>query len=326
MKVLWLDINSSYSHSSVALPAIHAQMLGNTECEWVVVRGTINDDPGMLAAQVAEHQPDIIAATFWLFTHRMQLEVLSRIVQLLDKVQIVCGGPEFLGDNEGFLRSNPYIDAIIRGEGEKALPEWLSSIDDPTSWNDISLKNIDNLAQYFTGSTLTIALMLIGFHIVKSFALVISPVILYTLSGILFDNFWVAIAVNFVGTVLSLFLPYYLGKFMGMEAVESLKKRFKAIEKFDSFTGDNIFGVVFVGKVACLLPSDLNSLVLGAMNLPFGQYFFASNVGLFIISILWTLFGATGDFTNIYSYIYLLPIVFITLGGVLYLSRSASKK
>ena len=97
-------------------------------------------------------------------------------------------------------------------------------------------------------------------------------------------------------------------------------------EKFDSFTGDNIFGVVFVGKVACLLPSDLNSLVLGAMNLPFGQYFFASNVGLFIISILWTLFGATGDFTNIYSYIYLLPIVFITLGGVLYLSKSASKK
>ena len=192
--------------------------------------------------------------------------------------------------------------------------------------NNISLKNIDNLAQYFTGSTLTIALMLIGFHIVKSFALVISPVLLYTLSGILFDNFWVAIAVNFVGTVLSLFLPYYLGKFMGMEAVDSLKKRFKAIEKFDSFTGDNILGVVFVGKVACLLPSDLNSLVLGAMNLPFGQYFFASNVGLFIINILWTLFGMSGDFTNIYSYLYLLPIVFITLGGVLYLSRSASKK
>ncbi len=192
--------------------------------------------------------------------------------------------------------------------------------------NDISLKNIDNLAQYFKGSTLTIALMLIVFHIVKSFALVISPVLLYTLSGLLFDNFWIAMAVNIVGTVLSLFLPYYLGKFMGMEAVDSLKKRFKAIEKFDSFTGDNIFGVVFIGKVACLLPSDLNSLVLGAMNLPFGKYFFASNMGLFIISILWTLFGMAGDFTNIWSYLYLLPIVFITLGGVLYLSKGAAKK
>ena len=137
MKILWLDINSSYSHSSVALPAIHAQVRDKADWEWSVVRGTINDNPGNIAATVAEQKPDVIAATFWLFTHRMQLEVLSRIVQLLDKVQIVCGGPEFLGDNEGFLRSNPYIDAIIRGEGEKALPEWLSSIDDPTSWNDI---------------------------------------------------------------------------------------------------------------------------------------------------------------------------------------------
>lgn len=144
MKILWLDINSSYSHSSVALPAIHAQVSDKTDWEWSVVRGTINDNPGNIAAAVAVQKPDVIAATFWLFTHRMQLEVLSRIVQLLDNVKIVCGGPEFLGDNESFLRSYPYIDAIIRGEGEKALPEWLSTIDDktssignPSSWNDI---------------------------------------------------------------------------------------------------------------------------------------------------------------------------------------------
>jgi radical SAM superfamily enzyme YgiQ (UPF0313 family) len=137
MKILWLDINSSYSHSSVALPAIHAQVSDKTDWEWSVVRGTINDNPGNIAANVASQKPDIIAATFWLFTHRMQIEILSRTVQLLDKVKIVCGGPEFLGDNENFLRSNPYIDAVIRGEGEKALPEWLSSIDDQLSWNDI---------------------------------------------------------------------------------------------------------------------------------------------------------------------------------------------
>ena len=38
MKILWLDINSSYSHSSVALPAIHAQVDGRDEWEWCVVR------------------------------------------------------------------------------------------------------------------------------------------------------------------------------------------------------------------------------------------------------------------------------------------------
>ena len=137
MKILWLDINSSYSHSSVALPAIHAQVADHTEWEWCVVRGTINDNPGSLAASVAAQRPDVIAATFWLFTHQMQIEVLSRIAALLDNPMIVCGGPEFLGCNEDFLRKNEFISAVIRGEGEEALPRFLEKIQDRSEWEDI---------------------------------------------------------------------------------------------------------------------------------------------------------------------------------------------
>lgn len=137
MKILWLDINSSYSHSSVALPAIHAQVADRGEWEWCVVRGTINDNPGALAAAVAKEQPDVIAATFWLFTHQMQIEVLSRAVQLIDNVKVLCGGPEFLGDNEDFIRRHPFVTAIVRGEGEIALPKQLESIDNPEAWTGI---------------------------------------------------------------------------------------------------------------------------------------------------------------------------------------------
>ena len=137
MKILWLDINSSYSHSSVALPAIHAQVSGTKEWEWCVIRGTINDSPGALAAAVARQRPDVIAATFWLFTHRMQIEVLSRVVQLLEGVKVVCGGPEFLGDNEAFLRANTFVTALIRGEGEEALPALLRHLDTETQWKGI---------------------------------------------------------------------------------------------------------------------------------------------------------------------------------------------
>lgn len=137
MKILWLDINSSYSHSSVALPAIHAQVCDRDDWEWMVVRGTINDNPGVLAAEVAAHKPDIIAATFWLFTHRMQIEVLSRVSKLLGNVRIVCGGPEFLGDNEEFLRQNRFVTSVIRGEGEIAFPELIDSIDDQERWESI---------------------------------------------------------------------------------------------------------------------------------------------------------------------------------------------
>lgn len=159
MKILWLDINSSYSHSSVALPAIHAQVAGRDEWEWCVARGTINDNPGALAAEVAERRPDVIAATFWLFTHRMQIEVLSRTVQLLDDVKVVCGGPEFLGDNEAFLRANQFVTAVIRGEGEYALPEFLSHIHEPTQWKGIEgLCWIDSLdGRYYDNGTARVA-------------------------------------------------------------------------------------------------------------------------------------------------------------------------
>ncbi len=137
MKILWLDINSSYSHSSMAFPAIHAQIMDKAQWQWSVVRGTINDNPGTIAAAVEKEQPDIIAATFWLFTHKMQIEVLSRCATLLDKVLIVCGGPEFLGENEEFLRRNTFVSAIIRGEGERAFPKLLENIRNPELWDTI---------------------------------------------------------------------------------------------------------------------------------------------------------------------------------------------
>ena len=55
--------------------------------------------------------------------------------------------------------------------------------------NNISVKNVDALTQYLTGGTLTVALIMIGFSIVKSFALIFPPAVLFVLSGIVFENF-----------------------------------------------------------------------------------------------------------------------------------------
>lgn len=192
--------------------------------------------------------------------------------------------------------------------------------------NDISLTKLDNLAAYFSGSVATISLMMILFNTVKSFALIISPVYIYALSGLIYENIWLAIGVNFVGTLVSIILIYYLGRFMGIEAVNSLKKRFKAIEKFDAFTGENAFIIVFICKVGAILPSDLNGLVFGAMNLPFVPYFIASNIALLILNVSWTLFTAKGDFTDLASYLYILPAFVFAFIGAAYISIKEKKK
>ena len=177
---------------------------------------------------------------------------------------------------------------------------------------------------------LTVALILIGFSVVKSFALVFPPAVLFVLSGLVFDAFWKAVLVNAVATALSLILPYYLGRFTGKDMVDSLKERFKAIKKLDDFAGENDFAVVLVFKAGGFLPSDLSSLLFGAMNIPFCSYFLASNLGLLVLNVLWTLVGFKGDLSNPLSFLYALPaLVFAILAAVgmsVYKKKKAKKQ
>lgn len=194
------------------------------------------------------------------------------------------------------------------------------------SKNNISVSNVDALTQYLTGGTLTVALIIIGFSVVKSFALVFPPIVLFVLSGMVFEKMWIAILVNCIATACSIILPYFLGKFMGMEMINSLKNRFKAIKKIDDFAGENSFALVFIIKAGGLMPSDLSSLIFGAMNIPFGKYFIASNLGLLILNVLWTLLGAKGDLSNPLSYLYALPaLVFAILASVVMSKRQKKK-
>ena len=71
MKIVWLDLNSSYAHSSLALPALQAQIADNKSIEWDIVSATINENPGMIAGEIYRRKPDIIAATCWLFNHEI---------------------------------------------------------------------------------------------------------------------------------------------------------------------------------------------------------------------------------------------------------------
>ena len=137
MKILWLDLNSSYAHSSLALPALHAQMMDDTSIQWERLSTTINENLGPVVCQIQQAQPDVIAATNWLFTHEQLIHILGRVSRLLPQCQIVLGGPEFLGGNEEFLRVNSFVTAVFRGEGEESFPQWVSCSKDLSAWKDV---------------------------------------------------------------------------------------------------------------------------------------------------------------------------------------------
>ena len=43
----------------------------------------------------------------------------------------------FLGDNEEFLRKNPFVECVFRGEGEEVFPQWLTCWNHPEQWHTV---------------------------------------------------------------------------------------------------------------------------------------------------------------------------------------------
>ena len=182
---------------------------------------------------------------------------------------------------------------------------------------DISIENAAALSSYISGGTLTVALIIIAFTVIKSFALIFPPAIILAISGLLFDSVWTAILVNAIAVALSVILPYYFGKFAGKDLLDTLKARFPKIKKLDDFAGQNEFMVVYVVKASGVIPSDLMSVIYGAMNVNFWKFFIASNLGKLPFNVLFSFLANKGDLSNPYSLLYIIPIpVFVVIMSV----------
>ncbi|MFI3315689.1 MAG: DUF4080 domain-containing protein [Rikenellaceae bacterium] len=144
MNLVWLNINSSYSHSSLAMSAIDACRRYDNY-NWSQVSATINSDIFLITEQLYNANPTVIASTLWLFNHEVVIKICARIKSLLPEVKIILGGPEFNGNNEQFLRHNSFIDCVLRGEGEEKFHDIIGGVDYKTIQG---LCYIDSKEQY----------------------------------------------------------------------------------------------------------------------------------------------------------------------------------
>lgn len=130
MNFVWLDINASWSHSSLALPALHANLAKQTqdECNMQVVSGTIKSGIPQILEELQAKDPSYIFATAWLFNIDYLNQILSRIGSLCPVKGIFLGGPEFLGNNREFLESHKYVTAVFKGEGEDTFEPFIRSL------------------------------------------------------------------------------------------------------------------------------------------------------------------------------------------------------
>lgn len=176
---------------------------------------------------------------------------------------------------------------------------------------NIKVSNIPELSKMLTGGTLTLAIGIIIFSVVKSFALVFPPAVIFSICGYIMPNFGSALIVNIISVFLSLSIPYFLGRFTGAGMVDTLKGKFKAIKKIDEFAGANEMEMTFAIKLSGIMPGDLSSLLFGAMGISFRNYTIGANLGNLPLVIVYTFFGIALKSVGEKPWVAMIPVAVI---------------
>ncbi len=117
--------------------------------DYIVSRYT----PEKLWRQLDEFQPDVVGATSVTISFPAAVEILQAVKQHCPSVVTVMGGPHVSFDAENTLARFPEIDAIVIGEAENTLMQWLPVVKDRSAWHDIKgLAFFEDEQFIFTGA------------------------------------------------------------------------------------------------------------------------------------------------------------------------------
>jgi len=120
MKILLFALNSSYTHTNLAVRCI-AKPLRAAGYETIIAEYTLKDRRDEVLHRIVSEDADIYGFSCYIWNRDELLKYASSLKSLRPKSKIIFGGPEVSFEDESFFASHPYIDHIICGEGEKAF-------------------------------------------------------------------------------------------------------------------------------------------------------------------------------------------------------------
>lgn len=138
-RLVFLTVNSSYSHSGMVMALLH-QASGHIPC-WEWKKWEITKEEESLEAILSPglFPCDLLCATLYLFNREKTLDLLRRVHVLYPQTHIAVGGPECAsGKSAGeLLERYPFISSVFTGEGEELFPGFLENFEHCKEWRKI---------------------------------------------------------------------------------------------------------------------------------------------------------------------------------------------
>lgn len=120
--ILLCAINSKYIHTSLSVRELYHYA---NDKRVNFKEFTINEKPYDIMSTIYELKCDAVLFSCYIWNIECVLEVSQLLKEVSPNTQIILGGPEVSYNSEEILQKYYFIDAIMRGEGEKTFKAYL---------------------------------------------------------------------------------------------------------------------------------------------------------------------------------------------------------
>lgn len=124
---LLVAVNAKYIHTNLAVRYIKAFCQPHYS-NIIYQEHTINDNIENILRQLHKSRCDIYAFSCYIWNIDMVLKLCSSLKKVNPEAIIILGGPEVSFDSEETMEQHPFIDYVVRGEGEETMLELLQCI------------------------------------------------------------------------------------------------------------------------------------------------------------------------------------------------------
>ena len=135
MKAVLTVLNAKYIHSSLAIRSIATYAKHH---DVSIVEHTVNEDIRDVFADLYKRDACVFGFSCYIWNIQKTFEVAMLLKKARPNVMVLFGGPEAYGQGKLLLQTNPCIDAIIAGEGEKVFSDCLNALEKGEDFSAVS--------------------------------------------------------------------------------------------------------------------------------------------------------------------------------------------
>ena len=121
MKIVLFSLNATRVHTNLAIRCLSESLKTHGFDEVVLIERTEKDNRNDTLAALRRENADLYGFSTYIWNVEAHLKLAENLKKLLPTAKVLFGGPEVSYHNEAWLDAHPFIDHLIRGEGEDAI-------------------------------------------------------------------------------------------------------------------------------------------------------------------------------------------------------------